>query len=71
MRWRWCKKAIYCVFGFLVLVAYLNDKRIQPDFDDILQTIEELYKKRSRLNKYLLQPHGKRRKRQTLFAGEA
>lgn len=65
MRRRWYKKAIFCVFGFLVLVAYVNiiriqteiaNKRIKPDIDDI----EEFHKKRSRLNNYLLQPHGKR-----------
>lgn len=69
MRRRRCIIAILSLSGFLVLVAYLDGKtvqteiakkRIRPDIDDMLQTIEELHKKRSRLNKYLLQPHGKR-----------
>lgn len=75
MKRCWCIIAIFSVSGFLL--AYLNDitirneianKRIQPDNDDL----EEFHKKRSRLNKYLLQPHGKRkRKRQTLFGSQA
>lgn len=54
MRRLWSIEAIFGVSGFLLLVAYLNDmriqteianKRIQTDLDDMLQTIEEFHKK--------------------------
>lgn len=54
MRRLWSIEAIFGVSGFLLLVAYLNDmriqteianKRIQTDLDDMLQTIEEFNKK--------------------------